>query len=108
MSISPSESLQALKAEVAALTDQHPKNPMASVPRAETQIPWICRTLDEAASALQTKKIPLEIPSQLGKWSVGLSSWWHTYVIPAMLHQWKWIIQASINPYKNVWTNWSG
>jgi hypothetical protein len=69
---SPVESLQALKSEVAVLTKQHPKNPMASVPRAGTQIPWICRTLDEAISALQTKKDPFGNPITVSQISSGL------------------------------------
>jgi len=72
MSSSTVESLQALKEEVAALTEQHPKNPMASVPRAETQIPWICRTLDESASALQTKKDPFGNPITVSQITGGL------------------------------------
>jgi len=68
----PVESLQALKAEVAALTERHPKNLMAIVPRAETQIPWICRTLDEATSALQTKKDPFGNPITVSQILGGL------------------------------------
>lgn len=45
---------------------------MASVPRAETQIPWICRTLDEAASALQTKKDPFGNPITVAQVVGGL------------------------------------
>jgi hypothetical protein len=72
MSGSSVESLQSLKEEVAVLTERHPKSPMASVPRAETQIPWICRTLDEAASALQTKKDPFGNPITVSQIADGL------------------------------------
>lgn len=72
MSISPFESLQTLKEEVAVLTKQHPKSPMSSVPRADIQIPWICRTLDEAASAFQTKKDPFGNPITVSQITDGL------------------------------------
>jgi hypothetical protein len=53
-----SSELSVLRKEVAALEDMHPRNPMASISRSEIQIPWICRTLDEAVDALQTGKDP--------------------------------------------------
>ena len=52
------ENLYGLKVRVSALLDKHPPNPMASIPKAEDQIPWICRTLDEAAKALKTRIDP--------------------------------------------------
>jgi hypothetical protein len=72
VSFSPVESLQALKTKVAAFSEQYPKNPMANVPKAEIQIPWICRTLDEAASALQTKKDPFGNPISVPQITGGL------------------------------------
>jgi len=72
MSVSPVESLQALKTKVAAFTALYPKNPMASVPRAEIQIPWICRTLDEAITAFQTKKDPFGNPITVSQITSGL------------------------------------
>jgi hypothetical protein len=72
MSVSPVESLQALKTKVSAFTGQYPKNPMASVPRAEIQIPWVCRTLDEAVSAFQTKKDPFGNPITVSQITSGL------------------------------------
>jgi hypothetical protein len=65
--------LEALREEIAALGENHPKNPMAHVPKAETQIPWICRTLDEAASALRTKKDPFGNPISVSQVTAGLN-----------------------------------
>lgn len=72
MTISISNSLQGIKVQVAALIKIFPKTPMASVPKAEIQIPWICQTLDEAASAYETKKDPFGNPITMAQISSGL------------------------------------
>jgi hypothetical protein len=69
---SPVEALQDLKARVGALPVQHPANVMARVPRSETQIPWICRTLDEAATALTSRRDPFGNPITAAQVKSGL------------------------------------
>ncbi|MFW6135641.1 MAG: HEAT repeat domain-containing protein [Chloroflexota bacterium] len=59
----PIEALRQLRGEVADLAERYPANQGgAGVPRAEAQIPWICRTLKEAADALETKRDPFGNP----------------------------------------------
>ena len=70
--VSPVDALQDLQTRIAALPARHPANVMARVPRSETQIPWICRTLDEAATALTTRRDPFGNPITAAQVKSGL------------------------------------
>jgi hypothetical protein len=61
----PIAALRRLKAEVAALGERYPASQRAGGPdmaRVQIQLPWICRTLNEAADALETKRDPFGNP----------------------------------------------
>jgi hypothetical protein len=67
--------LRRLRAEVAALGERYPASRQmggAGVARAKDQIPWICRTLDEAADALETKRDPFGNPITQAQVAGGL------------------------------------
>lgn len=59
------EELQSLKSKVSQLSQQYPRSSSvggAGVERAGVQIPWICRTLDEASEALANGRDPYGNP----------------------------------------------
>jgi hypothetical protein len=61
----PTEALRQLRTEVASFSERYPASRGiggAGVARAEAQIPWICRTLNDAANALETRRDPFGNP----------------------------------------------
>lgn len=72
----PVEALRQLRTRVATLSDRYPASGQMvtlGTNRAEIQIPWICRTLKEAADALETKRDPFGNPITRGQVIAGLT-----------------------------------
>lgn len=62
-SMAPNDALRALGVAVEQLAVVHPRRAGAMVdPKLDLQLPWICRTLEEAASAFETGFDPFENP----------------------------------------------
>jgi hypothetical protein len=69
------DEIQSLKNNVHGLSEKYPKSPTvfgAGVERAEIQIPWICRTLDEASEALTKGRDPFGNPITSAQVESGL------------------------------------
>jgi len=69
------DNLQAIMGTVSVLAEKYPRNRFAGgagVAQAEKQIPWICRTLNEASDALNSGQDPFGNPITVAQVVSGL------------------------------------